>query len=263
MMLSIVWDVHPEIFPDSGVPIRWYGLLFAAAFLSGHYIFKKILEKDNAPAEWLDKALYFVMIGTIIGARLGHVFFYDWAYYKNHLIEIPMIWKGGLASHGAAIGIILALYLYSKKVTKKSILWALDRVVITVAAAAILIRTGNFFNSEIIGLPTGTDWGIVFQRIDFVPRHPAQLYEAACYLLIFLLLYFGFFKWNWNKRQGMLFGVFLIGVFTARFFIEFVKENQVDFENTMSLNMGQWLSIPLVLTGLFFLLKSQKQNNLG
>lgn len=256
MMLSLVWDINPQIFPDTVIPIRWYGLMFAFAFLLGYEVFKKLLKRDNAPKDWLDKALYFTMIGTIIGARLGHVFFYDWGYYQDHLGEILKIWRGGLASHGAAIGIVLALYFYSKYVTKKSILWALDRVVITVALGAGFIRLGNFFNSEIIGKPTGTDFGVVFARIDDVARHPAQLYESLVYFILFIVLYFAAFKLNWTNFKGRLFGLFLTVLFGARFFLEFLKENQVDFEDELALNMGQYLSIPLVIIGLFFFIKS-------
>jgi prolipoprotein diacylglyceryl transferase len=257
-LLSFVWDIKPQIFPDTVIPVRWYGLMFAFAFLLGYEVLKKLYKQDNTPKDWLDKALYFTMVGTIIGARLGHVFFYDWSYYKNHLGEILKIWNGGLASHGAAIGIILALYFYSKYVTKKNILWALDRVVVTVALGAGFIRLGNFFNSEIIGKKTGTDFGVVFARVDEFARHPAQLYESFTYFVLFGFMYYAAFKLKWTNFKGRLFGLFLMALFTARFFIEFIKENQSAFEDTMTLNMGQNLSIPLVMVGLFFFIKSFK-----
>ncbi|TXC78466.1 prolipoprotein diacylglyceryl transferase [Luteibaculum oceani] len=259
MIGAITWNVHPEIFPDT-LPIRWYGLLFASAFLVGYEVLKRIFKHENKPEEWTDKALIYVMIGTILGARLGHVFFYDWGYYQNHLIEIPMIWKGGLASHGAAIGNILALIYFSKKVTKLTPLYILDRVVVTMAIGATFVRLGNLMNSEIIGKPTGSDFGFIFKRIDGVARHPAQLYEAVCYLFIFILLRHLYYKLNWGNYAGRLFGVFLAAVFFARFVIEFFKENQVAFESELPLNMGQLLSIPLVLAGVAFILLAKPLN---
>lgn len=254
---AIVWDVNPEILPDI-LPVRWYGLLFAVAFYLGFYIFRKALRKDGHPDAWADSALIYIMVGTIIGARLGHVFFYDWAYYSQHPSEILMIWKGGLASHGAVLGNLVATYLYSKKVTKKSMLWALDRIVLSISLGAFFVRTGNFFNSEIIGKPTGSDFGIIFSRIDDVARHPAQLYEALCYLATFFILSSLFKKDNFRNKPGFLFGLFLALLFTARFIIEFAKENQVAFEESMLLNMGQWLSIPFVLVGLYFMVRPTK-----
>lgn len=261
MITAITWSVHPEILPDV-LPVRWYGLLFAAAFLLGYEILKRIFKREGQPEEWTDKALLYVMVGTILGARLGHVFFYDWGYYSQNLGEILMIWKGGLASHGAAIGNILALIIFSKRVTKMTPLYILDRVVIVMASGAVFVRLGNLMNSEIIGKPTGADWGIIFTRIDSIPRHPAQLYEAICYLCIFILLYQLYRKFNWGNYAGRLFGMFLATLFTARFFIEFVKENQVAFENQLTLNMGQYLSIPLVIIGVLFvvLAKPLKKN---
>lgn len=255
MLLALHWNVNPEIFPDF-LPVRWYGVLFAVSFLLGYEVFKRLLKHDGAPEKWVDSALIYVMVGTILGARLGHVFFYDWGYYQNHLIEIPMIWKGGLASHGASLGIIAALVIMSKKVTKTSVLYLLDRVVVTVALAAGFIRLGNLMNSEIIGKPTGTDWGVVFERVDELARHPTQIYEAICYFAIFFLLRFLFYKKGGDKKHGLLFGVFLTALFSVRIVVEFFKENQVQFEENMALNMGQWLSIPLVLAGLFFIYKS-------
>jgi len=258
MLNAIVWDVNPEILPDV-LPIRWYGLIFACAFYLGFYIFRKALRADKHPDIWADSALIYIMIGTIIGARLGHVFFYDWSYYKEHPSEILMIWQGGLASHGAVLGNLVATWLYSKRVTKKSMLWALDRIVLSISLGAAFVRIGNFFNSEIIGKPTGTDYGVIFSRIDTIARHPAQLYEAVCYLLTFFVLVYLFKQEKLRQKEGFLFGVFLSMLFIARFFIEFAKENQVAFEDTMQLNMGQWLSIPFVLVGLYFTLRPFKK----
>lgn len=250
----IVWEVDPNIINEP-LTIRWYGLLFALGFVLGYQVLKKIFIKEDIPEKWLDSAFIYVFFGTLIGARLGHVFFYDWAYYSENLAEIPKIWKGGLASHGAAIGIIIALWIYSKKVTKKSVLWILDRVVITIALAAVFIRVGNLMNHEIIGEPADLPWAFIFTLVDDQPRHPAQLYEAFCYLITFGTLMFLYWKTGSSRRNGILFGTFLAMIFSARFFIEFVKESQVAFEESMTLNMGQWLSIPLVLGGLFFIVR--------
>lgn len=257
-LLAIYWDVDPTLFELGPLTIRWYGLLFALAFLCGYYVMAYFLKKEGQPKDWMDSIVLYMMLGTILGARLGHVFFYDWEYYRHNLIEIPQLWKGGLASHGAAIGIIIALWLYSKFVTKKSVLWALDRIVVTVALAGLFIRTGNLMNHEIVGQPTDLPWAFIFTghptfaAPDMLPRHPAQLYEALAYTLIFVLLFFLYDRKGAGKKEGLLFGLFLITAFTARFFIEFVKADQVAFEATMALNMGQWLSIPFVLTGVFF-----------
>ncbi|NEQ52376.1 MAG: prolipoprotein diacylglyceryl transferase [Leptolyngbya sp. SIO3F4] len=261
---AIVWDVDPELFPSlfESLPIhpRWYGLLFASGFLFGYQIMKRILVKEGKPLDWMDSLLIYVIIATVLGARLGHVFFYDWKEYKDNLSEIFKIWNGGLASHGAAIGILLALWFWTKRVSKMSYLWILDRIVITVALAGCFIRLGNFVNSEILGIPTDLPWGVVFARVSNVARHPAQLYEAIAYLFVFIFLYVSYWKWNRGKKQGYLFGMFLALVFGFRFLVEFIKENQSDrIEADTLLNMGQLLSIPLVIAGIFFVVRSLKQ----
>lgn len=262
-ILAITWNVDPEFIeiPGLGRSIRWYGILFAVAFLAGYYVLDKIFKKENIEKDWLDKILIYVMVGTVLGARLGHVFFYDWEYYSQNLGDIIAIWKGGLASHGAAIGILISLWLFSRNVTKRSILWILDRVVITVAIGAVFIRFGNLMNHEIIGLPSNLPWAFVFTKAyvtdPLTPRHPAQLYEALSYLVIFATVMFLYWKRSWGEFSGKLFGVFLIMMFTARFFIEFVKNSQGGFESNLGnvLSTGQWLSIPFVLIGLYFLLR--------
>lgn len=255
-LLAITWDVTPEIIDGWRSP-NWYGLLFAAGFFVGYAIVKRMFKSEGIPEKWLDKLLLYVMIATIIGARLGHVFFYDWGYYSQNPEKIIAVWEGGLASHGGAVGIIIALWFYSKKVSHKSILWILDRVVVPIAFAGCFIRLGNLMNSEIIGIPTGTDYGFIFTRLgeDF-PRHPAQLYESVSYLLIFILLFYMFWKTEAKKRSGLLFGVFLTAIFTARFIIEFIKEGQADRDAELFLNTGQLLSIPLVIVGLFFVART-------
>ncbi|MFP4018175.1 MAG: prolipoprotein diacylglyceryl transferase [Bacteroidales bacterium] len=256
---SIVWDVDPEIFSIGPLSVRYYGLFFALGFLIGYYIFMRIFKIEKIPVEVLDKLTIYMVVGTVLGARLGHVFFYQPDYYLSHPLEILAIWHGGLASHGAAIGILLALYLFVRK-EKKPYMWILDRIVIVVALAGFFIRMGNLMNSEIYGTVTELPWGFIFERKNEVmPKHPTQIYEALAYLMIFILLTSIYFKKKGNFRQGLLFSLFLILVFTARFFIEFIKEVQVTFEQEMALNMGQILSIPFVLTGVILLYRALKK----
>lgn len=259
-LLTIVWNVKPQIIEIGDFQLRWYGLLFASAFIIGNYLMNKMFKNEGIPDQWLDKILIYVLVGVVLGARLGHVFFYDWPYYSQHLGEILMVWKGGLASHGAAIGVILALWLFSKKVSHKSILWALDRVVITVALAAVLIRIGNLMNSEIIGIPTDVPWAFIFERIDLLPRHPVQIYEAITYLFLFLLLNHLYWKKGAGEKKGLLFGLFLVILFASRFVLEKFKNSQGGFESSLgeSLSTGQWLSIPFVLIGLYFIWQANR-----
>lgn len=258
MFLDITWNINPEIFHVGNLGIRWYGLLFAASFFFGYIIMGKFFKTENIPEEVLDRLTLYMALGTIIGARLGHCLFYQPGYYLNKPVEIIKIWHGGLASHGAAIGILIALYMFAKK-SKKPYLWILDRIVVVVALAGFFIRTGNLMNSEICGVETDLPWGFIFVRRDeLIPKHPTQIYEALAYLSIFVLLFFIYKRNKGVFRKGLLFSLFLILVFTFRFFVEFIKNDQVAFESGMTLNMGQWLSIPFVLFGvilLFFTLK--------
>lgn len=249
----IPWDVNPEIFRIGSFAVRWYGLLFASGFLFGYFLFRKMFLNEGISEEVLDKLTIYTAVGTIVGARLGHCLFYEPSYYLSNPVEIIKIWHGGLASHGAAIGIFLALWLFAKKV-KKPYIWILDRMAIIVALAGVLIRLGNLMNSEIYGIETTLPWGFVFLRNgEVAPKHPTQIYEALAYLFVFVLL----FRLYWRKKgkfiNGLLFSLFMILIFGSRFLVEFVKENQVAFESGMSLNMGQWLSIPLVITGFIIL----------
>ncbi len=269
--LYINWNVNPEIF-DIGISVRYYGLLFALAFIFGYKVEEKIFRSEGLPMPWLDKLWIYVAIATIVGARLGHCIFYDWTYYSAHPLEmiLPVRFTPefkftgyqGLASHGAAIGIIVGLWYYSKKVSKKSIFWILDRAVIPIALAGFFIRMGNLMNSEIVGLPTELPWGFRFVNSGLdhpeLPRHPAQLYEALCYLVSFFVLMYLYWKTSVKKRMGFIFGSFLILIFTARFVIEFVKEVQESWEADMILDMGQILSIPFILVGIFMLWYSGK-----
>lgn len=255
----ITWDVSPEIFRIGSFAIRWYGLLFALSFVVGYQIISKIYADEKRTQKDMESLTITMIIGTIIGARLGHCFFYDPGYYLSNPAKILAVWEGGLASHGAAIGILLALWYYVRKRPKFTMLWVLDRVVIVVALAGFFIRLGNFFNSEILGRAAEVPWAVVFSRIDEIPRHPAQLYEAFSYLFIFVFLYFSYRKAEGNVAPGSFFGWFLVLVFGARFVIEFYKEVQSPFEAGLPLDMGQLLSIPFVLAGVYFLWKSKKK----
>jgi len=263
MILDFIhWDVSPEIFSFGSFSVRWYGLLFASAFFFGYLIMKKIFDREQISIETLDQLSIYMLIGTVLGARLGHVLFYQPDYYIKHPLEIIQVWKGGLASHGAALGILISLYFFSKK-TKKSYLWILDRIVIVVAIGGFFVRMGNLMNSEIVGHVTTVPWGFIFEReINYLgdeARHPTQLYEGLSYLLLFGILIWMYFKKNLGEKPGVIFGVFLIGLFSARFFIEFFKAVQVDFEHNMSLNMGQILSIPFILFGIYLLVTKLKK----
>lgn len=256
---SIFWNVSPEIVKLGPFSLRWYGLLFASAFVFGYIILSKIYELEKKPQADLEQLSIYVILGTVIGARLGHCLFYDPVFYLSHPIEILKVWEGGLASHGAAIGILTSIYLISKKQKDKSMLWILDRVVIVVALGGALIRLGNLFNSEIIGKATDLPWAFIFARIDDVPRHPTQLYESFFYLITFAVLYFTYMKTQKKSKQGYLFGLAIVMIFGFRFFVEFVKENQSAFEKGMILDMGQLLSIPFILAGLYFMFRKQKE----
>ena len=354
MIATILWD-FPNHIPIAGFELRFYSLMFIISFVLGQYGMQYVFKKENVNPKLMDSLVYWMVGATIIGARLGHVFFYDWGYYKNHLGEILMVWKGGLASHGAAISIVLAMIWWSQRIAKKHPIWTLDRIVIVVALAGGFIRMGNWFNSEIYGAPanssvetvfveagrasiergygenvksltfdeTGTvfttdslnypvleaqfrffglnenqtgeyvnnylarilnatskddanilpfpdataevytDENGAFASINVlgIPRYPTQLFEAAAYWLIFVILAFLYLKTNAKNRRGFIFGAFLIGVFGFRFFVEYYKEIQVSFETSMSLNMGQWLSIPLVISGFYLMLTSKEHNS--
>lgn len=358
----IVWNVQPEIFPDSSIPLRWYGLLFAAAFFFGQILILKIFKAEGKSEKDVDALTYYMIGATVIGARLGHCLFYQPDYYLANPIEILKIWEGGLASHGATVGILVAMWLYSRKRPDQSWLWILDRIVIVVALGGSFIRLGNLMNSEIIGKPGSTPWSMVFvqpfssvlkqmegdrikdisfkklgsdtlingtpaaplllditfhrdalpgtsaeaflsstiphaletsndeeknlmaldnwnqakvgfdaqglptiqMRLFGILRHPAMVYESLSTFLLFLFLFSIWSKNRQNLPEGRLFSIFLIVLFTLRFLYEFLKENQVDFESQLPLNMGQILSIPLVLFGIWLLLnpKKAKENRL-
>ena len=256
----ITWDVNPDII-DSFVTIRWYGLMFAIGFWIGYNLVAKMFKRDGAPEKWVGILLIYVAVATIVGARLGHVFFYQWDYYSAHPWKIFATWEGGLASHGGAIGIILAVILYSIFTTKRNPLWTFDRLTIAIALVGALIRIGKLMNSEIFGHPTTLPWGFYFVRSAEWQQlyygqacHPTQIYEALTYLALFGLMMWMYWKKDCGNRPGLLFGTFLIGTFATRFFIEFIKNNQVAFEDSMVLNMGQLLSIPFAILGVFLVI---------
>lgn len=311
--LNMIWNPSGGI--DLGfLNIRFYSLMFVVAFGLGWYIMKAIYEREGETLEKLDNLFVSTVLATLVGARLGHVFFYDWDYFKDHKLEILLPirenanesilgiiqgWEftgfAGLASHGAAIAIIIVMLYYSKKVIQKPILWILDRIVIPVASGAIFVRLGNFFNSEIVGTETNSAFGIKFIRdwynprqafeitnmgntneaykaiennpqyseflSSVVPKHPAQLYEAFGYVFVFVILYYMYWKTEARNKQGLLFGTFLVLLWTVRFFVEYVKESQGGFEENpifSALSTGQWLSIPFIIAGFYFIIRSKK-----
>jgi len=254
----ITWDVGPELLNIGPLSVRWYGLLFAMAFIVGFQIMQWMYKRENKPVSDVEQLTIYMIVGTVIGARLGHCLFYNPEYYLANPLEILMVWKGGLASHGASIGILISLYLYTKK-KKVSFLWQMDRVVIATALGGSFIRLGNLFNSEIIGKAADVPWAFIFTKVDNVPRHPTQLYESLGYLIIFLILFFIYKNKYKQLNDGFIFGLFLILLFAFRFFVEFFKENQTGFEEGMAFNMGQLLSVPFVILGVILIVRSLKK----
>ncbi len=255
----ITWNVSPELFKLGPFTIRWYGLLFALGFIIGYEIFVWFYKKENKNKDDLNDLLWYLILGTVIGARLGHCLFYDPGFYLSHPLEILMVWHGGLASHGGAIGVLIAAWLYSKKKPDQPFLWLMDRLVIPTALAGALIRIGNLFNSEIIGMPTHSDWGFIFTRVDNIPRYPTQIFEALGYFTVFLITLYVYKKHFGKYKDGFIFGLFMTLAFTFRFFIEFLKEDQSAFERGMILDMGQILSIPFILAGVWLIWRSLKK----
>jgi prolipoprotein diacylglyceryl transferase len=267
---TITWNVDPAIFQLGDREIRWYGLAFVIGFCIGYQIVKKMWKNENVNPDWLDPLLYFTVAGTIIGARLGHCLFYNPQYYLANPVEILKIWEGGLASHGGVLGIVIAIALYSAFVSHKSMLWTFDKLVVPTGLVAALIRIGNLMNHEIYGVPTGSDYGFRFitnlhawrngaEAVYTPPVHPTQLYEAAAYLLVFILCMWLYFQKDAWRKPGYIFGTFLATLFSARFVIEFFKEIQEPFEKDMTLNMGQLLSLPFIVAGVYFVARANKK----
>lgn len=260
LSLFINWNPNPEIFTIPGIdwPVRWYGLSWAMAFIGCHFFMNRIFKKEGRTELQLDSLTLYIVIATVLGARLGHCLFYDFPYYSTHPLDILKVYEGGLASHGGAIGILIGMWLYCKK-QKESWLWLFDRLVVVVPFASFMIRFGNLMNSEIVGQSTQVAWAFIFPQVDDQPRHPTQLYEALFYILLFVIFY-----WLWkNKRdavgKGYMFGLFCVLMFSFRFLMEFLKENQESFENALPINMGQILSIPFIIVGIIMILKSKKE----
>ena len=271
-LLEINWTVDPAIFSIGSREIRWYALMFLVGYAIGYKIAQRMWKREDLNPQWLDPLLFYTFFGMIIGSRLGHCLFYDPVYYLTHPIKILYTWEGGLASHGGVLGIITAIYLFSKKISHKSMLWTLDKLVTPTGLVAALIRFGNLLNHEIYGHPTDLPWGFRFIKnlntwkqdaapVFTAPCHPTQIYEAICYLLTFVLCMWLYFKKDAWKKEGLIFGIFMICIFISRFFIEFLKENQVDFEKGMLLNMGQLLSIPFILAGIYFVWRAYQKKD--
>jgi len=260
-ILSFIhWNVSPEIFSLGPLHVRWYGLMFAIGFLFGYQHVEKMFKHESLELKWLESLFIYIVVATILGARLGHVLFYGWDYYSQHPIEILYVWQGGLASHGGTLGILIALIIWSKKISKRNVLWVLDRVVVPTALVAALIRFGNLMNSEIYGHQTDLPWGFIFERNhETVAKHPTQIYEMLSYMITFGVMLYMYWKTKAKDYQGLIFGAFITMIFGARFFIEFIKEEQEAFEKGMALNMGQILSIPFVVAGIILIVLAVKK----
>ena len=262
--LAITWDMNPVMLNLGFLEIRYYGLCWALALGVGLWIFSKIFKRENLSDKTLDSLFWYAVLATVLGARLGHCYFYEPAYYLSHPFDVLQIWNGGLASHGAAFGLLIGLYLFSRK-NRLSYIWILDRIGIAITIGGALIRLGNLFNSEIYGAQTTLPWGFIFvhgNENQTLPCHPTQLYEALAYVIIFVILCVMYFKKDLARKcQGAMFGWFLVLLFGARFLIEFIKNAQVEFEKSMILDMGQWLSLPFIALGIWILIKA-KQNKL-
>lgn len=269
--LSVVWDVNPEIFHIGSVSVRWYGVFWALSFIIGMFMFRGFFRREGYPERLLDSIFLYGIISTLLGARLGHIIFYDLKSYLADPITILYVWQGGLASHGAAIGLLIGLWLFSRK-HKLPYIWSLDRIMLPVTVGGAGVRLGNLMNSEIYGTPTTRPWGFEFIRdgawheaierggSGALPVHPTQIYEAACYLITFgLLVYLYYRKDLGRKRPGLLFGIGLIGVFLSRFIIEYIKSPQVSFELDMSMMMGQWLSVPFIIAGIVMIIRALRR----
>ena len=269
-LIKIEWAPSETLFKIGDFGIHYYSLMFIVAFSLGYYIMKKIFVNENVSEEYLESLFVYMVLSILLGARLGDVFFYSWDYYSNHLLEILLPIKEtsdgykftgfrGLASHGAVIGSLIGLYLYQLKFKKRSLLWLLDRITIPVSLGACFVRLGNFFNSEIVGKYSNTDFGVVFlNRGETLPRHPAQIYESICYLFLFLFLRKAYNS-DKKNRQGYLIGSFFVGMFTIRFLIEYLKESQGGLEDILGLfSTGQWLSIPFIIFGFYLIFRQSK-----
>jgi prolipoprotein diacylglyceryl transferase len=268
LLLSVTWDVDPTLFTILGREIRWYGLFWVIGLIVAVYIVQEIFKKEDLPEKWFDSLFVYMMVGIIAGARLGHCLFYEPGYYLAHPVEILKVWEGGLASHGGVIGIIIAVWLYSRKVTKQSMLWTFDRVMVPTGFTAAMIRLGNLMNHEIYGGPTDKPWGFRFvdniyqwmrgaEPVFTEPSHPTQIYEAVAYLVVFVLTMYLYWNTDAKHRKGLITGIGILIIFLFRFFVEFIKNVQVDSEialrESTGLILGQWLSIPFIIWGIWLI----------
>lgn len=252
------WNADPILFSLGFVQIRWYSLAFLVGFTLGYKMMEKFCRDEGKSIEALDSLLVHLVLGTTLGARLGHTLFYEPAYYLSHPLEILKVWEGGLASHGGVLGVMIAIWLFRRKYPEFSLMWLYDRLSIPTMMTCGFIRIGNLFNSEILGKPTDGSWGVVFSRVDQYPRHPAMVYEALAYLAIAFLAYQVYRRKRDQTPPGLLFGMILGLAFFARFCLEFFKENQVAFESQLTFNMGQLLSLPFVALGFALVLRALK-----
>jgi prolipoprotein diacylglyceryl transferase len=249
------WNSDPIAVSIGPLSIHWYGMFFAAAFIVGMWIMGPMFAREGRSTDDLDSLLGFVVVGALVGARLGHCLVYDPGYYLADPLLILKIWEGGLASHGGVIGILVAVGVYARR-RGMQFWWLLDRIAVPAALGGAFIRIGNFMNSEIVGMPTIVPWAVIFERVDDLPRHPVQLYEATAYLLIFAVLLLAYQSPGLRRRQGLLAGTFLVLVFAARFVLEFCKTPQAAYEYGQFLTVGQWLSVPCVLAGFWLLIRA-------
>ena len=292
----ITWNVDPVLFHLGALQVRWYGMLWALGFLFGYFIMRNIYRREKLSDDWMDKLLIYMLVFTVIGARLGHCLFYEPEYYLSNPLKMLAIWEGGLASHGGAIGILTGLWIYVRRYNKApkkkdekqriTYIWLLDRIVVAVCLVGAMIRVGNVMNHEIYGTPTSLPWGFVFMRgaeqfcgtfdnytpclawespcpsSEWLPCHPTGLYEAFfCLVAMGILLWMYYKRGLGLKQPGLMFGTFLIIIFGSRILIEFLKNVQVEFEKNMVFDMGQWLSVPFVIVGIGVIVWSFMQRN--
>ncbi|OIO54267.1 MAG: prolipoprotein diacylglyceryl transferase [Alphaproteobacteria bacterium CG_4_10_14_0_2_um_filter_63_37] len=254
------WKFDPILISFGPVAIHWYGLLFVGAFLLGQTMLMRFFKAEGVPPEYVERLLLYALVGTIVGARLVHCLFYDPDYYLSHPLAILRIWEGGLASHGGTVGLILGLWWGSRPMRGEvPFLWLLDRVAVATAFSVVLIRIANFLNSEILGIPTSGRWGVVFEAVDGLPRHPVQLYEATAYLLIGVILLTVYRRLGKHTPHGLLFGWFMTLLFSARIGLEFFKVHQAAYAGGMTFSVGQYLSLPFVALGVFMIVWSKKR----
>jgi phosphatidylglycerol---prolipoprotein diacylglyceryl transferase len=259
--MLIHWAFDPILFSAGPLTVRWYGLLFVGAFLIGQWMLGRIFAVEGVPRENAERLMMYLLLGAVIGARLVHCLFYEPEYYLSHPLAILRIWEGGLASHGGTLGMLLALWLGARTARPKlPFLWLVDRVSIPAALGAMFVRIANFLNSEIVGIPTSGEWGVVFESVDALPRHPAQLYEAFAYGLIFLVLVAVYRRTGKRTPEGLLFGLLMVLVFSARIVVEFFKTPQAAYEAGQMFSVGQYLSVPFVVLGVAMIVRAWRRS---